>query len=163
MNSAIIVAAGRSERFGGNTPKQFLELQGKPVVIQTMLRFEACPAVDEIILVLSDGHKADFIRLAQKFPIKKLTQIVTGGESRARSVRTGFMAVRKETANIVAVHDGARPMVTVDEITRTIAKAEEMGAAGLTAPVVDTIKKISGDLITGTVDRGELRRALTPQ
>jgi 2-C-methyl-D-erythritol 4-phosphate cytidylyltransferase len=163
MNSAIIVAAGRSERFGGNTPKQFLELGGKPVVIHTMLRFEACPLVDEIILVLPAEHKAGFIEATQKFPLKKLTRIIGGGASRAESVLNGLKAVRAETAGIVAVHDGARPLVTSDEIAETIAKAEETGAAVLTAPVTDTIKSVSGSRIMQTIDRNSLRRALTPQ
>jgi 2-C-methyl-D-erythritol 4-phosphate cytidylyltransferase len=163
MNSAIIVAAGRSERFGGNTPKQFLELLGKPVVIHTMLKFEACPAVDELILVLPAEHKAGFIETAQKYPLKKLTKIIGGGASRAESVLNGLKAVRAETAGIVAVHDGARPLVTSDEIAETIARAVQTGAAVLTAPVPDTIKAVSGGEITGTIDRNSLRRALTPQ
>ncbi|HEV7645111.1 MAG TPA: 2-C-methyl-D-erythritol 4-phosphate cytidylyltransferase [Pyrinomonadaceae bacterium] len=166
MNIAIIVAAGRSERFGGNTPKQFLELNGKPVVIHTMLRFEACPLVDEIILVLPVSHKAGFIEIAGKYPLKKLTRIIGGGASRAESVLNGLKAVRPgsaETAGIVAVHDGARPLVTFDEIAETIKKAEETGAAVLTAPVTDTIKSVSGGEIRQTIDRNSLRRALTPQ
>jgi 2-C-methyl-D-erythritol 4-phosphate cytidylyltransferase len=163
MNSAIIVAAGASKRFGGATPKQFLELKGKPVVIHTMLRFEACPAVDEIILVLPDSHKAGFIEIAGKYPLKKLTRIIGGGSSRAESVLNGLKAVRPETVRVVAVHDGARPLVTPDEIAETIKKAEETGAAVLTAPVTDTVKEISGGRIIRTVDRRSLRRALTPQ
>src|ERR1700754_996402 len=116
MNTAIIVAAGRSERFGGNTPKQFLEILGKPVVIHTMLKFEACPTVDEIVLVVSAEHKASFIETAQKYPLKKLTKIIGGGTTRADSVLNGLKAVRAETAGIVAVHDGARPLVSPDEI-----------------------------------------------
>lgn len=163
MNTAIIVAAGQGTRFGGNTPKQFLELSGKPVVIHTMLKFEACPAVDEIILVLSGDRKAAFLEIAQKYPLKKLTKIIGGGATRADSVLNGLKAVRPETAGIIAVHDGARPLVYVDEIAECIAVAEKTGAAVLTAPVTDTIKQISGDNITGTIDRETLRRALTPQ
>ncbi len=163
MNTAIIVAAGQGKRFGSKLPKQFLEILGKPVVIHTMLRFETCPAVDEIILVLPAEHKAHFTRLAQKYPLKKLTRIIGGGPSRAESVLNGLKSVRAETANIVAVHDGARPLVTPGEIAETIEKANETGAAVLTAPLTDTIKEISGDKITRTVDRNSLRRALTPQ
>jgi 2-C-methyl-D-erythritol 4-phosphate cytidylyltransferase len=163
MNTAIIVAAGLGKRFGGSTPKQFFELKGKPVVIHTMLRFEACPVVDEIILVLPVEHKASFLQLAQKFPLKKLSKIIGGGATRAESVLNGLKAVRAETAGIVAVHDGARPLVSSDEIAETIRKAEETGAALLTAPVTDTIKEISGENIVGTINRNSLRRALTPQ
>ena len=163
MNSAIIVAAGRSERFGGNTPKQFLELSGKPVVIHTMLRFEACPEVDEIILVVPAEHKAAIVEIAAKHPLKKLTRIIGGGPSRAESVLNGLKAVRAETAGIVAVHDGARPLVTPEEIGETIALAEKTGAAVLVAQVTDTIKSVSGGEIMNTIDRNSLRRALTPQ
>jgi len=163
MNSAIIVAAGLGKRFGGKTPKQFLEILGKPVVIHTMLRFEACPAVDEIILVLPDDQKAAFIQIAGKYPLKKLTKIISGGASRAESVLNGLKAVRAETAGIVAVHDGARPLVTSDEIAETIAKAQETGAAVLATPLTDTVKEISGERIVKTIDRKTLRRALTPQ
>jgi 2-C-methyl-D-erythritol 4-phosphate cytidylyltransferase len=163
MNSAIIVAAGQGKRFGGKTPKQFLEILGKPVVIHTMLRFEACPAVDEIILVLPDDQKAGFIQIAGKYPLKKLTKIIGGGASRAESVLNGLKAVRAETAAIVAVHDGARPLVTVDEIAQTFEKAKETGAAVLAAPLTDTIKEVSGGNIVKTIDRNSLRRALTPQ
>jgi 2-C-methyl-D-erythritol 4-phosphate cytidylyltransferase len=163
MNTAIIVAAGTGKRFGGNTPKQFLEILGKPVVIHTMLKFETCPLVDEVILVLPAEHKASFLELAQKFPLKKLTKIIGGGATRAESVLNGLKAIRAETAGIVAVHDGARPLVTSDEIAETIRKAEETGAAVLTAPVIDTIKEVSGENIIKTIDRNSLRRALTPQ
>ena len=163
MNTAIIVAAGQGTRFGGNVPKQFLELSGKPVVIHTMLKFEACPLVDEIILVLSAEHKAGFVEIAGKYPLKKLTKIIGGGASRAGSVLNGLKAVRAETANIVAVHDGARPLVTADEIAETIRKAGETGAAVLAAPVTDTVKEVSGENIVKTIDRNSLRRALTPQ
>ncbi len=128
MNSAIIVAAGLGKRFGGKTPKQFLEILGKPVVVHTMLRFEACPLVDEIILVLPAEQKAAFLQYAGKYGLKKLSKIIAGGASRAESVLNGLKAVRAETARIVAVHDGARPLVTPDEIAGVIEKAEETGA-----------------------------------
>ena len=88
--------------------------------------------------------------------------MVTGGATRAASVFNGLSSV-EDDVEIVAIHDGARPLVSVDEIERTIAKAKEMGAACLVAPVTDTIKSIRGNEISGTLDRSKLRRALTPQ
>lgn len=163
MNTAIIVAAGGGKRFGGNTPKQFLEIAGKPVIIHTLRRFEDCPKIDEIILVLSETQTADFLQTFEKYNLKKLSQVIAGGRSRAESVSRGLNAVNSETAEIIAVHDGARPLVTIEEISATIEKAEETGAACLVAPVTDTIKEISGDKILRTISRSRLRRALTPQ
>ncbi len=162
MNTAIIVAAGKGTRFNSGRPKQFLEILGKPVIIHTLERFERCGAIDEIILVLSAEEINDFTVTAESEGITKLKKIVVGGASRAESVRNGFDAL-DSGCEVVAVHDGARPLVTSDEITRTVEKAAEVGAACLVAPLTDTIKTIDGELITGTVDRTKLRRALTPQ
>ena len=163
MNIAIIVAAGTGSRFAASQPKQFVEILGKPLIIHTLERFEACPLVDEIILVLSLDGCREFASLDGHTAIKKLRSVATGGKTRAASVRNGLNKVDATKVNIVAVHDGARPLVTVDEITRTIEKAIETGAACLVADVTDTIKEIDGETIGRTVDRGKLRRALTPQ
>ncbi len=162
MNTAIIAAAGKGTRFNPGRPKQFLEILGKPIIIYTLERFEHCAAIDEIVLVLSDAMLDEFAFISRRFEISKIKSIVVGGASRAESIKNGFDAVDPE-CEIVAVHDGARPLVSSDEITRTVEKAAEIGAACLVAPVTDTIKTIDGDLITGTVERTKLRRALTPQ
>ena len=162
-NTAIIVAAGEGKRFGGSLPKQFLTLAGVPLVIHTIKLFEACPEIDEIILVLPMTQKADFQKILEDFNLKKLSKVVAGGKTRAESVLNGLNAVSTETAGIIAVHDGARPLVRIEEISRTVEKAKETGAACLVAPVTDTIKEISGDKILRTIDRSGLRRALTPQ
>lgn len=112
--------------------------------------------------MLSADDINDFTSKSDSAGISKLKKIVVGGPSRAESVRNGFDVVGVES-EIVAVHDGARPMVSPDEITRTIEMAANVGAACLVAPVTDTIKTIRDDRITGTVDRSLLRRALTPQ
>ena len=164
MNTAIIVAAGSGKRFGGDIPKQFLEIHGKPVLIHTIERFEKCDSIDEIVLVLSNDEIASFKSLLESYQLGKLDKIVAGGKNRAESVFNGFDASSLEqTPEIVAVHDGARPLVTVDEITKTIEKAKERGAACLVATVTDTIKKVSDDKIVQTIDRTKLRCALTPQ
>jgi len=156
--TAIIVAAGAGSRFKSDTPKQFLEINGKPVIVHTLERFQAAPSIDSIVLVLSEGQANAFDAEA----VSKLEKVVAGGETRAHSVLNGLNAVNADT-EIVAVHDGARPLVTVDEIEATIAKAKETGAACLTAPVTDTIKSVRGGEIAATLDREKLRRALTPQ
>lgn len=163
MNTAIIAAAGTGSRFAAPQPKQFALVHGKPILIHTLERFEACPLVDEIILVLSLDGCREFANLGGHLAITKLRVVATGGKTRAESVRNGLDKVDAATANIVAVHDGARPLVSVDEITRIIEKAAETGAACLVAEVTDTIKAIENGRVVGTVDRKKLRRALTPQ
>ncbi len=163
MNVAIIVAAGSGTRFGGVAPKQFIEILGKPLLIHTLEKFETCQAIDEIVLVLSAADIESFRETLAKYPLLKLSVIVAGGTTRAESVRRGLNAVNAAKVEIVAVHDGARPLVTVGEITQTIEKAGETGAACLVAAVTDTIKKVAAGKIVETVDRANLRRALTPQ
>ncbi len=162
MNTAIIVAAGSGTRFNSERPKQFLDLLGKPVIIHTIERFEACPEVSTIVLVLAEEEVTAFTESVKKYNFSKLAQIVAGGGSRTASVLNGFRAV-DPTTEVVAVHDGARPLVTSSEIGVTIRRAAEDGAACLVAAVTDTIKEVVGDQIVGTVDRRVLRRALTPQ
>jgi 2-C-methyl-D-erythritol 4-phosphate cytidylyltransferase len=163
MNYAIIVAAGSGTRFGGTRPKQFLEIAGKPLLIHTIEKFENCAAIDEIILVLSENEIANFQGLAEKFNLKKLKKQVAGGETRAESVSNGLNAIDKNQAEIIAVHDGARPFISCEEIKATVEKAKETGAACLVASVTDTIKEVANGKIVGTIERGKLRRALTPQ
>ena len=163
MNSAIIVAAGSGTRFGSKIPKQFLEIGGKPLLIHALEKFDNCSIIDEIILILLVDEIGNFKLTLEKFNIEKLKQIVIGGTTRAESVRNGLNAIDAKKCEIVAVHDGARPLVSVEEITQTIDKAREIGAACLVAKVTDTIKEVSDGKIERTIDRENLRRALTPQ
>lgn len=163
MNTAIIVAAGSGTRFGTERPKQFLEIHGKPLLIHTLERFENCTAIDEIVLVLSAAEIENFQATAKKFNFKKLKKIVAGGKTRAESVFNGLLAIEDETVEIVAVHDGARPFVSCAEITATVEKTKETGAACLVGLVTDTIKEVAGGEIVGTIERTKLRRAQTPQ
>lgn len=161
MNIAIIVAAGSGKRFGGAIPKQFLEISQKPLLIHTLEKFENCASVDEIILVLSENEIENFSKILENYKINKLHKIISGGETRAQSVFNGLSSV--ENAEIIAVHDGARPLVSCAEISETIEKARKDGAACLVAKVTDTIKEVSAGKIDRTIDRESLRRALTPQ
>ena len=163
MNFAIIVAAGSGTRFGTKTPKQFLEINRKPLIIHTLECFERCPAVDQIILVLPATEIGIFLQITEKYRLKKLSKIVTGGKTRAESVFNGLKAVRAVGNMIVTVHDGARPLVTPEEISATIEKATTDGAACLVTTVTDTIKRVLDGKIVETIDRAQLRRALTPQ
>ena len=144
-------------------PKQFLLLAGTPIVVHTLKRFEECESIQEIIVVLPAEESAGFLSVVGKFGFRKLVKVVPGGSTRADSVKRGLMSIRAATADIVAVHDGVRPFVSVEEIDRTVESARETGAAILVGPVVDTIKEVNGNSIVRTLDRKQLRRALTPQ
>jgi len=163
MNIAIIAAAGAGTRMASDRPKQFLLLAGQPVIFRTLQVFEECDSIDEVIVVLPAAESAGFLSLAGKYGVRKVTRVVPGGVTRADSVKRGLMTIRSATAEIVAVHDGVRPFVTVEEISRTVAAAKTDGAAILVAPVTDTIKEIRDANVLKTLDRGVLRRALTPQ
>ena len=163
MNIAIIAAAGAGTRMASDRPKQFLLLAGTPVIFLTLKVFEQCDSIDEVIVVLPAEESAGFLSLAGKFGVRKLARVVPGGATRSDSVKRGLMAIRSATAEIVVVHDGVRPFVTVEEIDATIAAAKSDGAAILVAPVTDTIKQVDDEVVVKTLDRGTLRRALTPQ
>jgi 2-C-methyl-D-erythritol 4-phosphate cytidylyltransferase len=163
MNVAIIAAAGQGRRLGGKRAKQFLELAGVPVIIHTLRRFEQCASIHEVVVVLPQADTAGFLALAGKYGLRKLARVVPGGETRAESVWRGLQSVRAATAEIIAVHDGVRPFVTPEEISRTVEAAQADGASLLVAPVVDTVKEVRDGKVIGTVDRTTLRRALTPQ
>lgn len=163
MNIAIIAAAGAGTRMASDRPKQFLLLAGTPVIFHTLKVFEQCDSIDEVIVVLPAEESAGFLSLAGKFGVRKLARVVPGGATRADSVKRGLMAIRSATAEIVAVHDGVRPFLTAEELDATIAAAKSDGAAILVAPATDTIKQVGDGAVVKTLDRGTLRRALTPQ
>ena len=163
MNIAIIAAAGTGTRMASDRPKQFLQLAGIPIIFHTLKPFEQCDSIQEVIVVLPAEESAAFLALAGKQGLRKLSRVVPGGTTRADSVKRGLLAIRSATAGIVAVHDGVRPFVTVEEIDSVVAAAESDGAAILVAPATDTIKQVSGDSVVATLERRELRRALTPQ
>jgi 2-C-methyl-D-erythritol 4-phosphate cytidylyltransferase len=163
MNTAIIVAAGSGTRFGGDVPKQFVEILGKPLLIHTLQRFENCLSVDEIILVLAAEYIESHLSRTKLRKISKLNKCLVGGATRAESVFNGLSSVVGNPDDIVVVHDGARPLVTSDEISKTIESAKKNGAACLVGSVNDTIKRVSEGKIAETIDRENLRRALTPQ
>jgi 2-C-methyl-D-erythritol 4-phosphate cytidylyltransferase len=163
MNSAIIVAAGSGSRMASDQPKQFLLLAGIPLIFHTLRPFEQCDSIHETIVVLPPESAAEFLDNAARFGVKKITRVVPGGATRAESVKRGLTAVRATSAGVVAVHDGVRPFVSATEIGETVAAAEQQGAAILVAPATDTIKQVDDNRVVRTLDRRELRRALTPQ
>lgn len=163
MNVAIIAAAGQGARMAGKRPKQFLELAGTPILIHTLKAFERCDAIHEIIIVLVAEETDGFLTVAKEHGLRKIAAVVSGGSTRTESVLHGLQAVNPETVEIVAVHDGVRPFVTPDEISRTVAAAKLEGAAILVSKPVDTVKEVGDGAVTRTLNRATIRNALTPQ
>ena len=161
MNVAIVVAGGRGVRFGGDRPKQFLEVHGSPIIIHTLRQFERCREIGSVVVVLPAEETAGFQSLIDKFALRKVTQVVAGGATRAQSVKQGLAAI--DEAEVVAVHDGVRPLVMPDEIDQVVRAARETGAAILVASVADTIKEVRNNRVIKTLPRVSLRRAATPQ
>jgi 2-C-methyl-D-erythritol 4-phosphate cytidylyltransferase len=163
MNIALIAAAGSGTRMAGDRPKQFLQLAGIPIVIHTLKAFEQCDSIQEIIVILPVDAAAEFLDSVGRYGLRKVAKVVPGGVTRAESVKRGLIAIRAATAEIVAVHDGVRPFVTTEEITDTVNAAAEYEAAILVSRATDTIKQVRGNSVVKTLERSELRHALTPQ
>jgi len=155
--AAIIVAAGAGTRFGER--KQFAYLRAKPVLEWTLERFQAHDGVGAVILVLPDENDLKHYRM--RYP--KVVDIVRGGERRQDSVWQGFRLLASSEPEIVLVHDGARPLVPADLITRVVEAARAGGAAVPVLAVDDTLKEVRSGLVAGTIDRTHLFRAQTPQ
>ncbi|MCX7615256.1 MAG: 2-C-methyl-D-erythritol 4-phosphate cytidylyltransferase [Clostridiales bacterium] len=159
--AAVIVAAGSSNRMGGEN-KLLCDLMGTPVIVHTLLSFEACPLIDEIVIVSRDEDIVEFSHLISEFEITKVSKVVKGGNSRTESVLSGLTEVRPGT-RLVAIHDGARPLIMPELIEKAILCASEFSAAAPAVMLKDTIKEASGDVILRTVPRETLRAVQTPQ
>ncbi len=169
MLTAIIVAAGTSQRMGFD--KLFADLGDRPVVAHSVAAFQACPAVGSIVLVTRPEKKTVFQELARTEGWTKLHAVLSGGAQRHLSVWNGLQTLAGETSgssgappDFVAVHDGARPLVTPEVITRCYELAQQVGAACCAAPVSDTLKRADAHRhISGSVDRTNLWAMQTPQ
>jgi 2-C-methyl-D-erythritol 4-phosphate cytidylyltransferase len=164
MVSAIIVAGGRGLRMKGDVRKQYLLLDGLPILSHTLKRFDDVPDIDAIFLVVP---KADFEQcksgVIEAGDIRKPVTLVAGGARRQDSVYNGLLAA-KELGGIVVIHDGVRPCVRPHDILACIEAAREHGAAILGVPVVDTLKRTdSNQRINATLDRQYIWQAQTPQ
>lgn len=161
FTSAILVAAGNSTRMGLPFSKQFIPLCGMYAIEHTIRAFQQCEEIDEIVIVARSEDIESIGALA--FDYTKVSAVIKGGETRTESVAIGTRNVRTD-AEILAIHDGARCLITPDEITRAVRKAFETGAAALGTRVTDTIKTVGEDaVITGTPDRASLWAVQTPQ
>lgn len=167
MVHAIIVAAGASQRaglIGGK--KQFIEIAAQPVIIHTLNRFQASPIIDTIVCVIAKEDISIFDDLIKRHPLSKIKKIVEGGRCRQDSVSAGlsFLETIGYLDDLVAVHDGVRPLVSPDLIERVVQAAGQFGGAVAALPVTDSLKIVSQDLmIQKSVSRESVWAMQTPQ
>jgi 2-C-methyl-D-erythritol 4-phosphate cytidylyltransferase len=165
--SALIFAGGTGQRMSTRaTPKQFLELHGKPVIIYTIEHFERHSEIDSIVVVCLESWIPELKRLLRRYDIHKVTTIVPGGMTGHASIYNGLLAMRDTVADedIVLIHDGVRPLIDEQLLTENIAAAREHRAAITVEPVIESVVRIDGDgNIVEVPPRDEMHIAKAPQ
>lgn len=156
---AVIVAAGSASRMQG-IDKVMAELGGEPMILRTVRTFQNCEAIKEIVVVTRPDLIVPIMGFCKHF--EKVRAVVAGGADRAESVRLGMNALSNKV-KLVAIQDGARPLITEAVIDRTVRAAHTYGAAAPVIPVKDTIKVVQGGTVAATPDRTTLRAVQTPQ
>jgi len=160
---ALVPAAGTGERLGIERPKAFARLGGRPLLAETIERLDRCPWVDAIVVAAPPGWEEPAILLAEELAASKVVACVTGGATRAASVRAALAEVPEE-AVAVLVHDAARPLLDDAVVERVLAPlAEGFDGAIPAMPLADTVKRVDGQIVVETVDRSGLVAAQTPQ
>ena len=159
--SVVIVSAGLARRMGG-IDKVLAPLGELPVLVHTLYAFQDCPAIHEIVVVAREDLVVDVGRLCKDFNLDKVRKVIVGGQERIHSVQAGLREVDPET-DLVAIHDGARPLVSQEIIRDTVARAALTGAAAPAIPLTDTVKRTEDGLVVETVDRSQLWAVQTPQ
>lgn len=160
--SAVILAGGVGSRMGGGKRKQMRLLCGKPLIMHTLLAFEQCECINEIVLVAHEDEIGCYAELCAQYGIAKLSKTVAGGSTRQQSAKLGFDAICTE-ADYVALHDGARALVTPEEIKTVVLTAMAHGAAIAACRSTDTVKYADGVFVDQTLDRANIWLAQTPQ
>jgi len=159
---AIIPCAGLGRRMGGVVPKQFLEIQGKPLVVFTLDKFERCPEIHHVVLVVPPDHIETARAMTERWGMSKVDKVVAGGDERQDSVANGLGELPEE-CEIVIVHDGVRPFISISKIQEVVAAARKKGAAILAVPVKDTVKRGRDGCVEETLERDSLWAVQTPQ
>ena len=160
MNVAVLLAGGSGRRMGGPEPKQFIEIAGRTILEHSIRAFHQHEGIDRIIIVSHADYIDRVKEIARQYT--KVTDVVAGGKDRAESVHLGMNAL-SEDIKLAAIHDGARPMATWQLIDRCIRAANTYGAAAPAIPVKDTIKVVTGGVVSSTPDRETLKAVQTPQ
>ncbi|MGM0924517.1 MAG: 2-C-methyl-D-erythritol 4-phosphate cytidylyltransferase [Bacillota bacterium] len=156
----VIPAAGQGKRMNAGKNKQFIELDGIPVIVHTLKVFEHDPQCTGILLVVNPNERDIFAAMAERYEIGKIKDLISGGSERQHSVYNGLKAASSE---IVLVHDGARPFIKKHMMTKLVKAASEGGAATVAVPVKDTIKRVLNSEVIETVERSSLWAVQTPQ
>ncbi len=164
FTSAMILAAGAGRRFSDVAgQKQNMELCGVPVIVRTVAAFESCPLIDEIILVCREEDIPVYESFSEKYGFAKITKVIAGGGERIDSAMAGVDSV-SDKSKFIAVHDGARCLITPEQIEKTLRAAYEKGAAAAGHPSTDTVKYSEDGMFIGeTVDRAKVWLIGTPQ
>ncbi len=157
---AIIVAGGSGQRMKSSIPKQFIELNGKPILMHTLEKFYSAKSSINLIVVLPKSHQSTWKTLCHKHQFTIPHQINEGGKSRFQSVKNGLAQCSKES--IIAVHDGVRPLITPDFILNIYREAESKKALIPVCPVIESIRKVDG-LSSESLDRSQYYSVQTPQ
>ena len=160
---AIIVAGGKGLRMGGEIPKQFLPIGGKPVLMRTIEVFRQAYPDIQIILVLPVSQQDYWQQLCQEYNFVVPVRIADGGETRFHSVSNGLKLIPDDADGLVGVHDGVRPFVAVETIRRCYDEAMEKGAVVPVISVVETVRQLRKDGTSVTVPRDEYKLVQTPQ
>lgn len=156
---AVIVAAGNASRMGG-IDKVMAKIQGEPMILRTARTFQNCDAIKEIVIVTRPDLIVPIKELCAG--LSKVTAVVAGGKDRPASVKAGLSVLSKKV-KLAAIQDGARPLVTIEVIDRTVRAAHTYRAAAPGVPVKDTIKVAKGGIVAYTPDRSTLQAIQTPQ
>ncbi len=161
--TAIILAAGKSTRMGGEKTKQITDIDGIPVVVRSVLTFQASELVDDIIIVAAEEEIPLYDDYIEKYSLKKVIKVVKGGACRAESAKNGFLAADKKN-KFIAIHDAARCFITVKQIDDVLRAAYRHGASIAAVRSTDTLKRADKEeFISKTIDRRTVWRAQTPQ
>lgn len=141
MNIALIKAGGVGRRMGAGIPKQFVTINGKPIIIYTLEQFETHPSIDQIVTICVEGWEEVLKAYAEKYHISKLTKIVPGGTTSLRSIKNGVLALNDfcKGDDIVLVHDGNRPLISQEIISDVLVKAKKHGSAVAAIPCTDEV------------------------
>jgi 2-C-methyl-D-erythritol 4-phosphate cytidylyltransferase len=159
--AAVVAAAGSSTRMGGQD-KLLLPLGDEPVIVHTLRALEGCPYIREILVVTREDLIVPLSKLCADSGLTKVSKVLLGGETRTQSVRLGVLEV-SERAELIAIQDGARPLVSEQVLEEVIRTAAQCGAAAPAIPVKDTIKRAVRGIVTETPAREELFAVQTPQ
>ena len=159
--TAVIAAGGSSARMNGEN-KLLIEIGGMPVLAHTLIAFEGCDIISEIIISAHEKHLQEYADLAVKYNITKLTKVVKGGETRLHSVYNAVIESSKK-AGYILVHDAARPLISADDIKKVVDDTARYQCAAASTKVTDTVKKVSDRMAQSTVDRTDLYTVQTPQ